>query len=254
MRTLAICNQKGGVGKTTIALLLADAAAQAEQRVLLVDLDPQANATTATGVDMGGGATLADILVDPRRRALREAIRRSPWGLDVAVSSVELASKERNRRIADEHDLQRLLAAVGEEYDLVIVDSPPSLGVLTVNALAAADEYLVVADPTRFALDGVRGVAETASVIRDYYNPELRLAGIVVNLVDATLESARRLAELRTLFADAVLEPAIPRRVIVKEALAQGRSLWQCGAEKGADDICHAIEQLLDQVVASHVG
>jgi chromosome partitioning protein len=253
MRTLAICNQKGGVGKTTIALLLADAAAQAGQRVLLVDLDPQANATTASGVDLGCGATLADILIDPRRRAIGDAIRPSLWGLDVAVSSVELASKERNRRMADEHDLHRLLATVSEEYDLVVIDSPPSLGVLTVNALAAADEYLVVADPTRFALDGVHGVTETASVIRDYYNPELRHAGIVVNLVDATLESARRLAGLRALFADAVLEPAIPRRVIVKEALAQGCSLWQYGTEKSANDICQAIEQLLDQVVASHV-
>ena len=156
--------------------------------------------------------------------------------------------------MADEHDLQRLLATVSGEYDLVLVDSPPSLGVLTVNALAAADEYLVVADPTRFALDGVRGVAETASVVRDYFNPDLRLAGIVVNLVDATLESGRRLAELRTLFPDAVLEPAIPRRVIVKEALAQGRSLWEYGAEKRADDVCRAIERLLDQVVASRVG
>ncbi len=253
MRTLAICNQKGGVGKTTIALLLADAATRSGQRVLLVDLDPQANATAASGVDLGGGATLADILVDPRRQTLRDAIRRSPWGLDVAVSSVELASKERNRR-TDEHDLQRLLATVDEHYDLVVIDSPPSLGVLTVNALAAADECLVVADPTRFALDGVRGVAETAAVVRDYYNPQLHLAGIVANLVDATLESARRLTELRTLFPGAVLEPAIPRRVIVKEALAQGRSLWQCGTEKGADDVCHAIEQLLDQVVTSHVA
>jgi chromosome partitioning protein len=254
MRTIAVCNQKGGVGKTTIALLLADAASRRGGRVLLVDLDPQANATAASAVDLGGGVTLADVFVDPRRRTLRDAIRPSPWGLDVAVSSVELASKERNRRMADEHDLQRLVVTLSEEYDLIVVDSPPSLGVLTVNALAAADEYLVVADPTRFALDGVRGVAETASVVRDYFNPDLRLAGIVVNLVDATLESGRRLAELRTLFPDAVLEPAIPRRVIVKEVLAQGRSLWECGTEKGADGICQAIERLLDQVVASRVG
>jgi chromosome partitioning protein len=254
MRTLAVCNQKGGVGKTTIALLLADAASRRGERVLLVDLDPQANATGASAVDLGGGATLADVLVDPRRRTLRDAIRPSPWGLDVAVSSVELASKERNRRMADEHDLQRLLATLSDEYDLVVVDSPPSLGVLTVNALAAAEAYLVVADPTRFALDGVHGVTETASVVRDYYNPDLHLAGIVVNLFDTTRESGRRLAELRSLFPEAVLEPAIPRRVIVKEALARGRSLWACGAEKGADDVCQAIERLLDQLVASHVG
>ena len=94
-------------------------------------------------------------------------------GFDVAISSVGLASKERNRRTADEHDLRRLLHPLDDAYDLVLIDSPPSLGVLTVNALTAADEYLVVTDPTKFALDGIRGVSDTADVVRTYFNPEL---------------------------------------------------------------------------------
>jgi chromosome partitioning protein len=254
LKTIAVCNQKGGVGKTTIAVLIADAAVRAGNRVLLVDLDPQANASAASGAVARAGLTLADVLIDPRGRHLRDAVRHSASGFDVAVSTVELASKERNRRMADEHDLRRLLTSVEEEYALVIVDSPPSLGVLTINALTAADEYLVVADPTRFSLDGVHGVAETAAVVRDHFNPPLALAGVVVNLVDATLESARRLAELRTRFPDTLLDPVIPRRVVVKETLAQGRSLWDAGTAKGADDVCRAIEELLEQVVTSRVG
>jgi chromosome partitioning protein len=109
MRTIAVCNQKGGVGKTTVCALLADAAARAGQRILLVDLDPQANASTAAGIQDADGETLGHVLTDPRGASISRAIHRGPLGFDVARSSVELASKERNRRTADEHDLRRLL-------------------------------------------------------------------------------------------------------------------------------------------------
>ena len=113
MRTIAICNQKGGVGKTTISVLLADAATRGGHRVLLVDLDPQANSSEAAGGLDADQGTLADILTDPRGAALAAAVRPGPLGFDVARSSVELASKERNRRTADEHDLRRLLHLKG---------------------------------------------------------------------------------------------------------------------------------------------
>ena len=158
MRTIAICNQKGGVGKTTISVLLADAATRAGHRVLLVDLDPQANASAAAGATTSVTQTLGRVLTDPRGGSISRAVQRGSLGFDVARSSVELASKERNRRTADEHDLRRLLHPLSERYDLALIDSPPSLGVLTVNALTAADEYLVVTDPAKFALDGIRGV------------------------------------------------------------------------------------------------
>ena len=254
MKTLTVCNQKGGVGKTTVALLLADAAARAGMHVLLVDVDPQANATSVALPDRADAPTLADVLGDPRGRELPEVVRSGRWGFEVAPSSVALASKERNRRTADEHDLRRLLAGVGDAYDLAVVDTPPSLGVLTVNARVAADEYLVVADPTRFALDGIAGVMETAEVVRTYFSARLAMAGIVVNLVDSTLESRRRLAELRAAYDGGVLEPTIPRRVIVKEALAQRRSLWEFGAAKGADEISAGVDQLVDRVAMPHVG
>jgi chromosome partitioning protein len=249
MRTIAVCNQKGGVGKTTISVLLADAATRAGQRVLLVDLDPQANSTSAAGALGTGQPALGDALTDPRGANLTRAIHPSPLGFDVACSSVELASKERNRRTADEHDLRRLLHSVEGAYDLVLIDSPPSLGVLTVNALTAADAYLVVTDPARFALDGIRGVRDTAHVVRSYFNADLALAGVVINLVDSTRETRQRLDELRTLPSNPSLEPAIPRRVVVKEAIAHRRSLWDYGTDRGADDVCRAVERLIDQLL-----
>jgi chromosome partitioning protein len=189
VRTIAICNQKGGVGKTTISVLLADAATRAGHRVLLVDLDPQANATETTRTGDVGDQTLADVPNDTRGASLARAIVPGSLGFDVAISSVGLASKEGNRRTADEHDLRRLLHPIDSVYDLVLIDSPPSLGVLTVNALTAANEYLVVTDPTKFAVDGIRGVSDTADVVRTYFNPDLAPAGVVVNLVDPTRET-----------------------------------------------------------------
>jgi chromosome partitioning protein len=243
--------QKGGVGKTTISVLLADAATRAGQRVLLVDLDPQANATEATG-GRGRGKTLGDVLADPGGASLAPAIRPCALQFDVATSSVELASKERNRRTADEHDLRRLLRPFAESYDLALVDSPPSLGVLTVNALTAADEYLVITDPAKFALDGIRGVNDTADVVRSYFNSNLASAGVIINLADATLETKRRLDELHRLDSLRVLDPMIPRRVVVKEAIARGRSLWDYGTDRGADDVCRAVERLVDQLLVCH--
>jgi chromosome partitioning protein len=252
MRTIAVCNQKGGVGKTTISVLLADAATRVGARVLLVDLDPQANSSDAAGALGTGQATLGEVLADPRGASLDRAIERGPLGFDVARSSVELASKERNRRTADEHDLRRLLHTISDRYDLVLIDSPPSLGVLTVNALTAADGYLVITDPSKFALDGIRGVRDTADVVRTYFNAGLAPAGVIVNLVDATLETRQRLDELRTLLPTLPLEPAIPRRVVVKEAIAHRRSLWDYGTDRGADDVCRAAERLIDQLLVRH--
>jgi chromosome partitioning protein len=248
---LAIGNQKGGVGKTTLTVLLADALTRAGRSVLLVDLDPQANATRACGADAAVGITLGDVLLAPKRLPLVQAVRPGALGFDVAVSSTDLAAKERNRTTADEHHLAALLLHV-IDYDVVLVDCPPSLGVLTVNALTAATAYLTVTDGSRFALDGTIGLAETADVVRTYFNPDLTHAGVAINLVDHTLESQRRVAELFEHWGAAILPPPLHRRVVVKEAIAASCSLWTYGADRDADQLCRAIEQLADQVVSIH--
>ena len=132
----------------------------------------------------------------------------------------------------------------------MLVDCPPSLGVLTVNALTAATAYLTVTDASRFALDGTIGLAETADVVRTYFNPDLAHAGVAINLVDHTLESQRRVAELVDHWGAAILPPPLPRRVVVKEAIAAARSLWTYGSDRDADHVCRAVEQLADQVVS----
>ena len=210
MEIVAVANQKGGVGKTTLAVLLADAITRDGRSVLLVDLDPQANATRACGVDPTRGVTLGDVLLAPRRFALMNAVRPGALGFDVAAASTDLAGKERNRTTADEHHLGELLGDV-DGYDVTLIDCPPSLGALTVNALAAADSYLTVTDASRFALDGTVGLKETADVVRTYFNPELRHVGVVVNLVDRTLESDRRVRDLTAHWGSAILRPPLPR-------------------------------------------
>jgi chromosome partitioning protein len=136
------------------------------------------------------------------------------------------------------------------DYDVVLIDCPPSLGVLTVNALTRPRAYLTVTDASRFALDGTIGLAETADAVRTYFNPDLAHAGIVINLVDHTLESQRRVAEVVDHWGAGILPPPLHRRVVVKEALAAARSLWTYGVDRDAHVVCRAVEQLADQVVS----
>lgn len=134
-------NQKGGVGKTTIALGVAAALVGRGARVLLIDLDPQASATKVLGIDIGERCTMADVLLEPERYSLTEAIARTEWGFDAAPAETALASRESRRSTADEFVLRNQLDGV-TGYDVVLVDCPPSLGVLTLNALAAASHLV----------------------------------------------------------------------------------------------------------------
>ena len=155
MDTYVFANQKGGVGKTTITLGVAAALARRGSQVLLIDLDPQASATKVRGIDVAERSTMADVLLEPERFRLGQTIVRTAWGFDAAPAETALASRESRRSTADEFVLRHQLDGV-KGYDVILVDCLPSLGVLTLNALAAASHLVLVTEPSFLALQGLR--------------------------------------------------------------------------------------------------
>jgi chromosome partitioning protein len=245
MRTVAILNQKGGVGKTTVTLGLASAAATAGRRVLVVDLDPQAASSWVLGVDADlTGAGSHDVL---RRRSLVDAITPSTWSdlIDVVPASRTLQNLEGGTptRLAQALGDSRAAAALGS-YEAILVDCPPSLGNLTTNALAAARHALIVVEPSSLGLRGIGGVADVIDDVWDNHNPDLELAGVVLNRVPAvSLESDRRIAELGQIVgASAIWKPPIPQRVIINQAIGERRSIHSYGAR--ASEPIAAFDQL----------
>jgi chromosome partitioning protein len=175
----AFANQKGGVGKTTVTLGVAAALASQNRSVLLVDLDPQASATKVLGVEAEERHTIADVLLEPDRFSLSDVLVGTGWGFDLAPAETALASRESRRVTADEFILRRQLADV-VGYDVALVDCPPSLGLLTLNALTAASRLVVVTEASFLALQGSDELLETHELVCAHYNGELELAGVIV--------------------------------------------------------------------------
>ncbi len=235
-RIMVVANQKGGVGKTTTAVNVAAALAQRGLRVLLVDLDPQGNASTALSVahDEGAPGTY-DVLIAgvPIREVLVESrdvpgLFVVPATIDVAGAEIELVSM-----VARETRLRRALSAHLDEtrtqaqrYDYVLIDCPPSLGLLTVNALTAARELLIPIQCEYYAMEGLSQLMRTMSQIREHLNPELRLGAIVLTMFDARTRLAAAVAdEVRQHFGARVLQTAIPRSVRISEAPSHGQTV-----------------------------
>ncbi|MBI4728218.1 MAG: AAA family ATPase [Acidobacteria bacterium] len=234
---VAFANQKGGVGKTTTAVNLGACLAELGRRVLLVDLDPQGNASTGVGVDRAtvkigtyevlAGSNTGDAIVGTPAAGLDVL----PSTLDLAGAEIELTSA-----FAREGKLRAALAAVRGRYDFVLVDSPPSLGLLTVNALTAADAVCVPIQCEYYALEGLGQLLRTIELVRESLNPQLALGGVALTMFDARTKLAEQVAaEVRLHFGGAVFESVIPRSVRLSEAPGFGKPvILYDGASRGA--------------------
>ena len=247
MTTVAILNQKGGVGKTTVTLGLASAAQAAGDRVLVIDLDPQASATWTLGI-VPDDATLgvADAIAADTKGAAADAIVESAWGPSVWVlpASRGLAARELDAGRQIERRLAKALQGVTGGFDVVLIDCAPSLGANTRSALTAADLAVIVVEPASYSLRGVTAVADLIDDIWDRLNPDLDLAGVIVNKVPAvSTEADRRTEELADMVGrKAVWKPAVPQRVIVNEALGDQQPIHAYGYR--ARDVVEAFDAL----------
>jgi chromosome partitioning protein len=231
-RILTISNQKGGVGKTTTAVNLAASLARKGLRVLVIDLDPQGNASTALGVEHHGGVTGSyEVLVDGI--SLAEAVKPSPEHqnlfclpatINLAGAEIDMVGMERREHVLDSA-LTKFLADQEHRIDFVFIDSPPSLGLLTVNALVAATEVLIPIQCEYYALEGVTQLVSNIERIKAALNPSLQIGGILLTMFDnRTNLSADVAAEVRRFFPKETLEATIPRSVRLSEAPSFGQT------------------------------
>jgi chromosome partitioning protein len=221
-------NQKGGVGKSTTAVNLGAFLASFGYRLLIVDMDPQGNATSGAGVDKAAvDSSTYDAVV--QEASLSGVIAATPTpGLDIAPGDARLAAAEVELvpRIGRELKLKTALAPVSDRYDVILIDCPPSLGLLTVNALAAAAACLIPVQCEYYALEGLTQLRETIGLVRRHLNPGLRLAGVLLTMVDPRTKLSDQVsAEVRRHFGDLVFHTEIPRSVRLAEAPSYGQPI-----------------------------
>ena len=224
-RVVCVANQKGGVAKTTTAVNLAAALALRGHDTLIIDVDPQSNATTGVGIDhrtvaassydlMVGGAALDDVVMP----TAVDHLFCVPASLDLAGAEIELVGS-----MAREHKLAEALTAASESYEIVFLDCPPSLGLITINALVAAHDLIVPVQCEYYALEGLGQLLNTAERVRRALNPELRISGVLLTMYDARTKLSSQVAdEVRAHFGELVFKTVVPRSVRLSEAPSYG--------------------------------
>jgi chromosome partitioning protein len=247
-RVFAIANQKGGVGKTTTAINVAACLAEAGERALIVDLDPQANATSGLG-ERTNGSSSADLLDGAPVSELAKPTRFPNLDLVPAKEDLAGAAVELSRRSDGERFLADALATANGGYSFVFVDCPPSLGPLTVNALAAADRVLVPLQAEYYALEGLAQLIRSVELIRARLNPRLGLAGVILTMVDGRTKLAADVAaEVRRHFGRLVFETTVPRSVRIAEAPSHGLPVTAYDRRSaGADAYWKVAMELVDR-------
>lgn len=245
MRIVAVLSMKGGVGKTTVTLGLASAAWKRGERVLVVDLDPQGNATMGLGVE-NPHFTMNDVLADPQPGIASQAMVDSAWGNRVQVLAADHNLEHRNTAEGPLSS-QRLRIALGNlprQFDVVVIDCPPSLGEMTRNALHTATDALVVTEPAFFALSGAQRAVEAVDVIRLEFNPALNPARILLNRVRSTVaEQRHRVQEIREAYGPVVLDIEVPERNAINQAEAAGMPIHAWESPAGVE-----LSKIFDQV------
>ena len=252
MLVASVLSLKGGVGKTTVTLGLVSAAINAGLKILLIDLDPQMNATTTVEID-DTGTTVAEVLSNPRRSVVNDAVRRSPWSDLLAVLPGSEAAEAHNNPDPTPKQLARLTTAIAKvdpTPDIVLIDCPPSLGQLTRSALVASDRAVLVTEPSLYAVTGVQRALEAVQKERLTHR-HLQPLGVVVNRVrPRNTEHEYRLAELRDLFGPLVLNPPLPDRAAVQQAQGAAVPIHQWPTA-GAREIAAMFDLLLERLLRS---